>query len=185
MAEQEQGLGVAATYFILLRTEFYNLLSAEGLRALRRIAECGHDIGLHFDAALYRDASEMTSGAERECSVLESFLGQRISTVSFHRPAPERIGEADEIGGRLNAYGKRFVKDMGYCSDSRGAWGHGEPLAHPAVRDGRALQRQIQPVWWQAPAKLPAERRKRFLAERGKFLDHELARHCTVHRADS
>lgn len=182
MAEQEASLKLRSTYFVLLRTEFYNLMSKNGLSALRRIAALGHDVGLHFDAALYKP-DEIEEAAASEAALLEGLLGQPVATVSFHRPAAERIGESERVGGRLNAYSPRFVRDMGYCSDSRGAWHHGAPLEHPAVRDSRALQLLVHPFWWQAPALPPQERLAMFLSEHANFFDHELARHCTVHRA--
>jgi len=184
MAEQERRLGVSATYFVLLRTEFYNSLSRDGLQSLRRIVGCGHEIGLHFDAALYPDQpAAVETAVAHECALLESVFGGPISTISFHRPVAERAGSANRLAGRLNAYGPRFVKDMGYCSDSRGAWQFGGPLEQPAVREKRALQLLVHPFWWQDPPTTPVERLKAFVEQRKEFLDHELARHCAVHKA--
>jgi hypothetical protein len=185
MAEQEAELGVRTTYFVLLRTEFYNPLSGAGRAALARIAELGHPIGLHFDAALYEnDTVSLDAAAAREGDVLADALRMPIDLVSLHRPGKIKAGEPDRLGGRLNVYAPRYVRDIGYCSDSRGGWHHGHPLAHPAVKAGRALHLLIHPFWWQAPALPPAERLERFLRERADFLDRELARHCAVHRAD-
>jgi hypothetical protein len=180
MAENERALNLSSTYFILLRTEFYNPLSGEGLAALRKILELGHAIGLHFDAALY-PADRVEEEAGRECALLEAALGRPVALVSFHRPAPNLIGQADRLAGRINAYGGRFVREIGYCSDSRGAWRHGSPLDHPAVAEGRALQLLVHPFWWTEPMLPPEERLRRFLAERASFLDRELARHCLIH----
>lgn len=182
MAEQERELGFSSTYFVLLRTEFYNVFSREGREALAQICECGHKVGLHFDAALYAcDRAAMENMIAQECSILETILGAPVTTMSFHRPAPDRIGEADRLAGRLNAYGPRFVKEMGYCSDSRGEWRHGTPLETSALHEGRALQLLIHPFWWQSPVTPPQVRLRNFLAERERFLDRELARHCTIH----
>jgi hypothetical protein len=183
MAEHEKKLGFASTYFVLMRTEFYNALSDEGLKALRAIAALGHTIGLHFDTALYAGDSNVEVCAAQECGWLESALERAVPVVSFHRPAPERIGSTERFAGRMNAYAPRFIRDMVYCSDSRGAWHHGEPLEHPAVRTGRALQLLIHPFWWTEPPLPPQERLRAFLEQRAQFLDQELARHCTVHRA--
>lgn len=183
MAEQEAELGVKSVYFVLLRTEFYNLHSAAGQSALDRIGTCGHEVGLHIDASLYPVArAELEAAIAHECALLEAAIGRPVTTISFHRPAPEHFGDADQWAGRLNAYGPRFVKNMGYCSDSRGAWHHGKPLDHPSVREGRALQLLLHPFWWQEPALPPADRLRLFLAERGQFLDRELAANCTVPR---
>src|SRR5579884_2125901 len=51
MAELEAEEGVRATYFFLLRTEHYNLLSRDGSSEVLRILELGHHLGLHFDCA--------------------------------------------------------------------------------------------------------------------------------------
>lgn len=184
MAEAEAARGIAAAYFVLLRTEFYNPLSGAGLAALERIAALGHAVGLHFDAALYDgDPGAFDSAAARECNLLAQMLGRPVEFISYHRPGAARRGDAERLGGRINVYGSRFVQAMGYCSDSRGAWHHGHPLEHAAIRAGRALQLLVHPFWWQAPALAPAERLNRFLAERGALLDRELARHCSVHTA--
>ncbi len=183
MAEVEATLGIKATYFILLRTEFYNPLSAEGSDAINRIIELGHGVGLHFDASLYpNDAVEVERAAASECLLLEGIVGASVSAISFHRPTHERIGQNNEIAGRLNVYGARYFKEMGYCSDSTGAWRYGAPLDHNAVRNGRALQLLIHPFWWQAPALPPQERLQKFLCERSIRLDQELEKQCVVHR---
>lgn len=184
MAEQEAELGVRSAYFVLLRTEFYNPLSREGLGALARIASLGHAIGLHFDAALY-DGTALDAAAAREGDLLAQAVGHAVDLVSLHRPGSGHVGAAERVGGRLNAYGPRFMREMGYCSDSRGAWHHGHPLQHPAVAAGRALHLLVHPFWWLPPALPPAERLKRFLAQQTQMLDRELARHCTVHKAAS
>jgi hypothetical protein len=183
MADLEANLGLRSSYFVLLRTEFYNPLSAEGLEALGHILTRGHDIGLHFDAALYpSDDATIDSAVIRECALLETALQRPVTIMSFHRPVPDLIGRRDLVGGRLNAYSARFVRDIGYCSDSRGGWYHGEPAEHPAVQQGRALQLLTHPFWWQAPGTPPLQRLKAFLSARSQLLDSELRRHCTIYR---
>ena len=181
MAQQEALLGVASSYFVLLRTEFYNALSNEGLEQLRGIAAGRHAIGLHFDAALYPER-EIEEAAARECRLLENVIERPVTVLSFHRPAPDRLNGANTFAGRINAYGPRYIREMGYCSDSRGAWRYGEPLEQPAVREGRALQLLIHSFWWTKPPLSPEERLRGFLDERAAFLDRELARHCLIHK---
>ncbi len=183
VAEVESALGVRATYFVLVRSLFYNPFSPEASDGLDRLRALGHEIGLHFDAALYRDGGEtLDAGAARECAVLETILGDgaRIRTVSLHRPAAGLANQPPEIAGRTNAYAPRFVEEMGYCSDSRGGWRYGHPLDHPAVAEGRGLQLLTHPIWWVGEGP-PAARLAAFLDERARVLDEELAAHCDVH----
>ena len=53
LAELEAKAGVSSTWFILLRTNFYNVASKSGQQALRRIQALGHEIGLHFVEVCY------------------------------------------------------------------------------------------------------------------------------------
>ena len=47
MAELEAEEGVATTYLLMTRSVFYNLASREGERAIARLRELGHQVGLH------------------------------------------------------------------------------------------------------------------------------------------
>lgn len=53
LAQIESGMGVRATYFVLVTSPFYNVWERETRETIRRISSLGHDIGLHFDEASY------------------------------------------------------------------------------------------------------------------------------------
>lgn len=179
VAEIERERGMTATYFVLVRTEMYNPFSRASLHDLRRIAGLGHKVGLHLDASLYADRRSLEAGAAAECASLESLLGMPVSIISFHRPAAELQGDPSPVAGRPHAYQPRFFREMGYCSDSRGAWMHGRPLEHPAVAEGRALQLLTHPIWWASHAhETSREKLDRFALRRFDLLRAELARNC-------
>ena len=184
MAETERSLGVRATYFLLLRSELYNMLSARGIAAVRHLLDMGHGLGLHLDASLYADdAGQLETAARCEIAALEAVASAPVEAISFHRPAKSLLGLAQTLADRPHAYHPRFFSEMGYCSDSRGAWHHGHPLDHPALREGRALQLLTHPIWWPraAAAASPEIKLARFLQQRASALDEELARQCDVH----
>lgn len=185
MAEFERAIGVASTYFVLVRTEMYNILSRDGTAYLRRILDAGHRVGLHLDAFLYAaadGAGTLEAAAVWECDVLEQATGKAVELISFHRPARSLLGREGTLAGRLHVYAPRFFSAMGYCSDSQGAWRHGHPLDHDAVRDGRALQLLTHPVWWATPPGKPREKLDRVLDERTQRLRAELADNCAPYR---
>ncbi len=172
-----------AHYFVLLRTEMYNPWSARGRADLMAIADAGHEIGLHLDASLYPDRLDaLNEACAVECDALEQIIGRAVSMVSLHRPHKSLLGLKDSLGGRPHSYQPRFFSDIGYCSDSRGAWYHGHPSDHPAVLDKRALQLLTHPIWWvtdgEAVAKLD-----RFAEERDDLLRAELAANCEPYGA--
>jgi hypothetical protein len=184
MAEFEAEKGIRATYFVLLRTEFYNVFSQSAVLALGRIAASGHDIGLHFDAALYQgDEAELIRAAQEECQILSQAVHREIGALSFHRPHPDILGREIEFDGVLNAYNRRFFEDIGYCSDSKGAWHHGPPLNHEAVAGGRALQLLTHPIWWVDRDGSDAQDTvARFLNRHQHDLAQEAGAHCAAYK---
>ena len=183
MAEFEKEIGINSTYFVLLRTEFYNVYSQRGTEQLHRIVALGHDIGLHFDASSGGETpANLSRAATHECEVLESLLGRPVRTFSLHRPDPEALERGLTIEGRISTYDPRFFRDIGYCSDSRGGWHHGHPLEHPAVKEGTALQLLTHPIWWHAHGtESVREKLDRFLLRRFDLLRAELAANCETY----
>ncbi len=187
MAEFEQQRGWRSCYFLLLRTEFYNPLSARGEASIRRLVELEHDVGLHFDASLYDgDEGVLMEAVERECRILETITERPVAAFSLHRPNLTLLDHGFEVSGRINAYAARYFREMGYCSDSRGDWSHGHPLDHPAVAQRRAIQLLTHPIWWTGRIHVDSQAKlEAFLTRRRDLLDREIAAHCTVYRPAS
>ncbi len=185
IAEIEHELGVRAHYFVLVRTEMYNPFSARARASLEKISGLGHAIGLHLDASLCaNDPTALDEAAERECRVLEDATRAPVRFISFHRPAEALLGYDKPLAGRRHAYEPRFFEAMGYVSDSRGGWHHGDPLDHDAVQEGRALQLLTHPIWWPGEAiDGPVMKLDRFVSERHDLLRRELAANCEPYRA--
>lgn len=186
LAEFERGSGQRATYFVLVRSELYNPASRAGTEAVRRLIAHGHEVGLHFDAALYDDDLELlTEGAERERRVLETISGRPVEMLSLHRPNPALLGNGFAPPGLINAYAPRFFEEFGYVSDSRGGWHHGHPLDHPAVAEGRGLHLLTHPIWWTGGGETAQNKLENFLARRYQVLESELAAHCSAYTPKS
>ncbi len=186
MAEAEAADGLQATYFLLLRTEFYNMLSASAGANARRLIELGHRVGLHFDRAnSIDDIDELDRLVRMDCDILENAVGVPVESVSFHRPVQKLFGGDLVLGGRFNAYSRRFTLEMGYCSDSRGGWHRGHPLQHSALEHGQALHLLTHPIWWVSPDQtLPRKKLAEFLQRRIGLLDREISQHCKAYGID-
>jgi hypothetical protein len=120
-AEAEAALGVRASYFVQTACAFYNVLSRESRRLIRRVSELGHEIGLHHEADRYAGAG----GQERlraDLRLLEDLAGHPIESAAQHLPT---LDDPVALAGfvRNDAYDARFVDPpMGYLSDSLRAW---------------------------------------------------------------
>ena len=53
LAKLEAQQGVRSTYFVLLSSGFYNVMSKGTREKIKEIQNMGHDIGLHFDELNY------------------------------------------------------------------------------------------------------------------------------------
>jgi hypothetical protein len=151
MAEAEVEEAAFATYFLMTQSVFYNLASPEGLRAVNRLRELGHRVGLHA----------VWPGAE---------LDHRFDpVVAWHNPEPEYMSEA--LDGAVNVMQSPWFDPNHYRSDSNQRWRHGCPHAQLARTEFEWLQLLIHPEIWVYPgstmretmeALLDAERARRF-----------------------
>lgn len=121
-AEIEHDMGVSSTYFVLLRTDFYNLASKNSKTCIDKIRNLGHEIGLHFDEASMIRGGDVLSNIVKEGKILSEICECKISTVSMHRPSKETLEADYKIPGMINSYSKVFFNEFKYLSDSRRMW---------------------------------------------------------------
>jgi hypothetical protein len=151
LAELEAQAGAAATYFLMTQSVFYNLGSPEGLRAVNRLRELGHAVGLHA----------VWPGAE---------LDERFDpVVAWHNPNPDYMSEP--LDGVVNVMQPPFFDPEHYRSDSNQRWRHGCPHGALARGEFEWLQLLTHPEIWVYPGStmretmnsmLDAERERRF-----------------------
>lgn len=124
MAKLENELGISAYYFILLSTDFYNINSEKSLSILKNIKQLGGRIGLHFDEKKYNINSEndYIKYVNYELEILSRILGEKVTTVSMHRPSKNFLDIDLEIPNVINSYQKKFFNEFKYVSDSRMNW---------------------------------------------------------------
>jgi hypothetical protein len=151
LAELEARAGAAATYFLMTSSVFYNLASAEGERALSRLEELGHRVGLH---AVYPQLD----------------LDSRFDpVVAWHNPDPEFMREP--LDGAVNVMQAPYFDPEHYRSDSNQHWRSGCP--HEELADGRFewLQLLTHPEIWVYPGETMRETMTSMLdAERDRDL---------------
>jgi hypothetical protein len=189
MAEIECAHGVRSTYYVMTASPMYTL--PRHAQLVREIAALGHEVGLHFDCPAqhrdrlplsnqdpcrtssngvtyeHQDASTellelLEAQIEIDCSVLEDILGNRVESLSFHRPDPWCLRGPMHICGRVNAYAAKLME--WYLSDSRGNWREGEPLPMLASPPKSVLQLLIHPIWWGDHHRSPQQRLDDFSA---------------------
>jgi hypothetical protein len=170
-AEEE----VRATYFLYLRSEFYNLLEPTTLAAAKEILALGHWLGLHFDASAHPDIDTEEELAEKlatERDWLSAHLEHPVGAFSFHNPTIRGIDfRADEMAGMRNTYGRKLNEVYSYVSDSNGYWRHRRlPEVIEAAEEPR-LHVLTHPEWWQAEPMSPRDRVMRSIEGRARRVE--------------
>ena len=185
MAGLEAKLGIASTYFFLVRSPFYNIFEPKTLDHIREINLLGHSIGLHFDASLYgENLNCLDYMANHECDIMEKIVGSRVEFISFHRPMRSLLGLDKKVAGRDHAYSNRFFNDFGYVSDSLGEWRFGSPEQHQAFGSGKGMQVLTHPIWWMTEGQTPSEKIKNFIAKTFSQVSLNVKNNCNVYLND-
>jgi hypothetical protein len=189
MARMEAESAVRSTYFFLLRTEHYNLFSAEGTSAVRQILELGHHLGLHFDCSSYPGefhVDELAKACDHEAAILEAWFGKPVSIVSFHRPDHRVLtGEPGLSAPRDHTYMPIYTQTMKYVADSTGRWRYGAPTKTEEFRRVLPLQILVHPVWWNDRETTPNQALSLLLDRKATRLRRSFEKNCTVFRSGS
>jgi len=148
VAELEAEADATATYFLMTRSEFYNLDSPSGENAIAHLRQLGHRVGLHA----------VWPHVDRD---------DRFDPVlAWHNPDPEYMREP--VDGFVNVMESPWA-DV-YRSDSNQHWRQGCPHEELAAGSFEWLQLLTHPEIWAYPgrsmretmlAMLDAERERR------------------------
>ena len=150
MAELEAELGCRATYFVLLSSPYYNVLSEEHRTFARRLVELGHEVGLHYDVAVLEavEPPDPMRLLELQADLLGTLCGAPIKAISMHNPS---ISGRDPFSGTdtfINVYDPRYTRAIRYLSDSCGAWRDEAATALAAPELPTRLQLLVHPIFW-------------------------------------
>jgi hypothetical protein len=129
VAELEAEEGAAATYFLMTRSEFYNLSSPSGEDAIQHLRRLGHRVGQH---AVWPHVDE----------------DDRFDPVlAWHNPDPEYMREP--VDGFVNVMESPWANV--YRSDSNQHWRQGCPHQELAAGSFERLQLLTHPEIWAYP----------------------------------
>jgi hypothetical protein len=153
LAEAEHEEQAFATYFLMTRSVFYNLASAEGERAIARLRDLGHRVAHH---AVWPHVD---------------LDGRFDDVVAWHNPDPEYMQA--EIAGAVNVMRDPFFDPEHYRSDSNQHWRHGCPHEQLARGEFEWLQLLTHPEIWAFQGATMRESMLAFLdADRDVRLEH-------------
>jgi hypothetical protein len=187
LARIEAQARVAASYYVLLGSAFYNPFEGAVSDALREIAALGHDLGLHYDAQVVDGTT--AHHVERigfEANALSRHLGVPFGSFSLHNPSvcPDVQLDEPSYAGLMNASASALRSQFTYVSDSNGRWRYG---SIEDVLDDLASERVYaltHPEWWTPEPIPPNARVQRCIEGRAKRVAADYRAFLARHRPE-
>lgn len=147
LAELNNELGVPGTFFVQLRAQFYNPFEHTETGRLLRLRALGQEIALHY--VVDPGSPPTPEAVRREFDLLTTLVSDATPAFSWHQPSPDLLGAEDfEGSGLVDAYGRRFFREMAYLSDSTHRVSVDDLEAELENVEGPALQLLLHPVNW-------------------------------------
>lgn len=161
IARIEYEHGVRASYFVLLRSPFYNIFSRSNVEIMLQLHQFGHQIATHIDLAAYDNDFEK---ALMEVAVLSRFYPfVNTEVVTLHSTNDLNQIPIESFQQLNNAYGAAVRGDVAYISDSTGRWRYGHPLDSEAFKTQKPIQLLTHPIWWIQEGETATQKLERWL----------------------
>ena len=149
IAKLEADMGIKATYFVLFSSPYYNLFNSEYILFPKKLAEMGHEVGLHYDLEVFETFTNKSpiELLSLEIDTLSTLTGIEVKSIAMHNPS---LSGADLFRNTkfVNAYDDKFTKQIPYFSDSCGAW-RSDFVNHIKNQNiPPQMQLLIHPIFW-------------------------------------
>ena len=177
MANFETKLNLKSTYFFMLSSNTYNLLSKRNRDAVIQIKEMGHKVSLHFDPTAY-DSLEVFLEERR---VFEKAFKTKIDIVSIHRPNKFLENNNIDLYGTKQTYQDRFFKEFRYLSDSGGRDVSLPVLEFLSSSAEQALHLLVHPVWWVRRLSTPTVTLNNWRSDYFDIITDEIRSNCKTY----
>ncbi len=146
IARVEYEHGVQATYFVMLHSPLYNVLSSASAEILSQLYRYGHQVAAHIDLTVYdNDCARMLMDVE---VLSKCYPYVNTELVSLHSPLDLQRVPMASIPQLNSVYGVVMKGDVAYISDSTGRWRYGHPLDSEAFHARKPIQLLTHPIWW-------------------------------------
>lgn len=175
MAEAEKEIGIQSSFYFLIRSHSYNFLSPIVQEIVKKIKALNHDIGLHFDASIYKNVK---TGLLNEIEIFENITKTKVSFITIHRPSKIFTKDNKPIGNIRHSYEKKFFQEIGYYSDSGGSFKYGLPQDDPKYKEGNSFQLLTHPIWWTTAGSNEIEKLQFFQKERKNYFSKHISENC-------
>ena len=166
----ESQLKICSTFFFMITSNLYNLLSEHNQKLVKDIANMGHKISIHFDPTAHQSLEEFAY----EKNVFEKIFKVNVDIVSIHRPGSFLDNNNILLSGIPQTYQDIYYKKMKYISDSTGR--NVFPLISEYLEGPRdlGLHLLVHPIWWIGTGNNPKEKLNDWRNKKFDFITSEI-----------
>jgi len=170
LARAENKLKICSTFFFMITSNLYNLLSEHNQKLVNEIADMGHKISIHYDPTAHEGLEEFAY----EKNIFEKIFKVKVDIVSIHRPGSFLDNNNILISGISQTYQDIYYKKMKYISDSAGR-NIFPPISEylEGPRD-LGLHLLIHPIWWIGTGNNPKEKLNDWSNKKFNFISSEI-----------
>lgn len=152
MARINASLGVQGTFFLLLRSQVYNVLSNWSISVVQDIQTLGQQVAFHYSVprALPDTDGELAVKIVDEYAFLRQYLPDLQPVFSWHNPLPETLERFANlrVPGMVNVYSDDFTEDVRYYSDSNMRYSVADFEGLLRLHTQQALHLLLHPLNW-------------------------------------
>jgi hypothetical protein len=155
-------MGVSGTFFVQLRSPFYNLLNYQNVTRIRMMRAFKQRIGLHYHMppSLPEPALPATSDEVLTYLINADILTMRKNDIrpiekvwTWHNPTPDILSRKLEVPGLMNPYN---MQDVVYVSES--CMRHTPQEIAEVIKEGHPrLHLLLHPCYWATGGSTEAE----------------------------
>ena len=180
----ENRYDIKSTFFLWLKSPFYNIFEKKYTDIIYDIIKLDHQIGLHFDESIYKieNEKELNKFVGKEINLIKTYFNINIYAISMHKPSKWLLNNDVKLDKYINTYEKRFFKDFKYFSDSRRQWKEGCICNKIDVRKYNKLHILIHPFWWVDKDINFNERMSDFIRDKVNKLEIDLEKNISFYK---
>ena len=184
MAKIENEYSIKSTFFIWLRSPFYNIFEKKYADIIYEIINLGHQIGLHFDESSYKMGNEidLNNYIDKEVNIIKDFFNLDIFAISMHRPSKWILNNDIRFKKYINVYSKKYFEEFKYFSDSRRQWKEGCICNKINIIKYNKLHILIHPFWWTKEVVDLDKRMNNFIKQKTSQIDLDLMNNIDIYK---
>jgi hypothetical protein len=152
LARINTSLGVRGSFFVLLRSQVYNVLSNWSLRVVQDIQSLGQHVAFHYSvpSALPKRDAELAARIVEEHTFLRRYVPGLQPVFSLHNPLSETLARFAtlDVPGMVNVNSDVFTKDVRYYSDSNMRFSVADFEGFLKLHTGQPLHLLLHPLNW-------------------------------------